>query len=140
MTGDDFIALAGNLAVNTGLGTHEARYRSAVSRAYYGAYHLASDFLMKLGTRIPRSADAHAHVYRLLWTAEHFQARQAARLLTDLRRARNRADYDLSHPSFQDQDVAIETVEAAHEVRSLLQACGAEPLRSEIQARLAERQ
>ena len=138
MTGDDFIALAGNLAVNTGLGTHEARYRSAVSRAYYGAYHLASDFLMELGIRIPRSA--HAHVYRLLWTAEYSQARQAARLLTDLRRARNRADYDLSRPSFRDQDVAIETIEAAHEVRSFLQACRAEPLRSEIQARLAERQ
>ena len=39
MNGDDLITLAGNLVANQALGNSEARYRSSVSRAYYGAFH-----------------------------------------------------------------------------------------------------
>ena len=40
MTGDDFINLAGKLATSP----DEASLRTAVSRAYYGAFHLALAF------------------------------------------------------------------------------------------------
>ena len=47
MTGDDFIHLAGKLATSV----DEAALRSAVSRAYYGAFHLALQFLEDIERR-----------------------------------------------------------------------------------------
>ena len=45
MTGDELIALASHLIVNPAFKNEEARFRSATSRAYYGAFHLAVGFL-----------------------------------------------------------------------------------------------
>lgn len=44
MTGSDLIALASHLVANTAFGNAEARYRSAISRAYYGAFHLVAEY------------------------------------------------------------------------------------------------
>ena len=46
MTGDKFISLAGKVA--SGTQSDEATCRTAVSRAYYGAFHVAKDFLTSL--------------------------------------------------------------------------------------------
>jgi hypothetical protein len=54
MTGDDFIAFSGKLAANPAAG--EAGFRSASSRAYYGAFHLAMAFLAEIGTPVPANA------------------------------------------------------------------------------------
>jgi uncharacterized protein (UPF0332 family) len=47
MTGLDFIALAGKLAASPN--ADGATVRTAVSRAYYGAFHLTKAFLRDLG-------------------------------------------------------------------------------------------
>ena len=44
MNGDDFIQLAGKLATSA----DPASLRSAASRAYYGAFHLAGEFLVDM--------------------------------------------------------------------------------------------
>ena len=51
MTGDDFIILAGRLATSA----DEASLRSAVSRAYYGAFHLALRFLEDIERPVPKT-------------------------------------------------------------------------------------
>ena len=134
MTGDELIALAGNLAVNTGLGTDEARFRSAVSRAYYGAFHLSCALLSDFGITVRRNADGHSEVYRALWATQVREAQQVARLLSSLRSERNRADYDLLDPEFRKRETATVNVEAAHEIRLLVEACRREPVRSAIRA------
>lgn len=47
MTGDDFIQFAGKIAVLPS--SDAAALRTAVSRAYYGAFHLAKELLRDLG-------------------------------------------------------------------------------------------
>jgi len=60
MDGSDFIALAGKLAAGPAAG--EATYRTAVSRAYYGAFHIARSFLAELGLQPVGNANVHALV------------------------------------------------------------------------------
>lgn len=60
MNPDDFVSLAGKLAANAN--ADEATYRTAVSRAYYGAFHLAAAFLAELGFVAPRTANVHVFV------------------------------------------------------------------------------
>lgn len=136
MTGADLILLAGKLAANPALGDSEARFRSAVSRAYYGAFHLARSFLMDLGSRVVKNATGHTEIYRTLWNSAHPDARRAARVLSTLRSQRNRADYDLDDARFRQQRTAIQAVEMADEVRGLLGHCRQEPALSEIRTAL----
>src|SRR5580704_1421606 len=95
MTGDDFIALASRLLLSN-IGDPEARYRSAVSRAYYGAYHLAIEFLSGIGFRVSGNSECHEEAYRALLNSGNLDAVTAARLLNDLRNSRNEADYRLT--------------------------------------------
>lgn len=137
MTGTEFIALASKLTANPALGDAEARFRSAASRAYYGAFHLARLFLLELGSHVVKNATGHTEAYRLLWSSRQPDAQTAARLLTTLRSERNRADYNLDDPRFREQRTAIQAVEMAHEVRKLLDRCRQEPALSEIRSRLS---
>ena len=127
MTGDDLIALAGSLAASTGLGGAEARYRSAVSRAYYGAYHLAVALLAECGASIRTSAYGHNDVYVCLWESGYDPARQAARHLSQLRTERNRADYRLDDYRFRVPANAMQAVEMAYDVKRCLEACRNDP-------------
>src|SRR5688572_33207692 len=113
MTPDDLIQLAGNLAVNPHFGAGEARFRSAVSRAYYGAYHLAANLLQDFQISVRRNHTGHNQVYRCLFECGHFRARIAAQLLDELRAERNAADYDLTKVKFADQRVAEDCVKKA---------------------------
>ena len=50
MTGEDFLPLAIRLAA----GRSEPEWRTAVSRAYYAAFHVARDLMENLGFTVPR--------------------------------------------------------------------------------------
>jgi hypothetical protein len=54
----DFVSLAARLAANT----TEADWRSAVSRAYYAAFHMARRLLTDLNFAIPRADRAHQYL------------------------------------------------------------------------------
>jgi uncharacterized protein (UPF0332 family) len=123
MTPDDLIQLAGNLAVNPRLGEGEARFRSAISRAYYGAYHLAAALLQELQIPVRRNQTGHQQVYRCLFGCGHPNAVLAAQLLDELRSERNGADYDLSDKRFAQQRLAEDCVKKAHEVRTAIEVC-----------------
>lgn len=55
----DFISLALRLSASN----NEADLRSAVSRAYYGAFHVARQFLLDVGLRWPRKEAYAAEIH-----------------------------------------------------------------------------
>jgi hypothetical protein len=123
MTPDDLIQLAGNLAVNPRLGEGEARFRSSISRAYYGAFHLAATLLREFQIGVRRNQTGHHQIYRCLIGCGHPTAVYAAQPLAELRSERNGADYDLSDKRYADQLLAADCVKMAHEVRAALEVC-----------------
>jgi uncharacterized protein (UPF0332 family) len=82
-------------------GPTEAEWRSAISRAYYAAFHTAREFLTRLRFRVPPGEQAHAYLWLRLSNTGDPKADVIARLLRDLRGRRNIADYDLGRPRSQ---------------------------------------
>jgi uncharacterized protein (UPF0332 family) len=97
MHGNDFLTLAARLAG----GSTEAEWRTAVSRAYYAAFHAARDALTDMGFAVPRADQAHQYLYHRLNNCGHPQLQQAGRELSTLRWMRNQADYELTRPHSQ---------------------------------------
>jgi uncharacterized protein (UPF0332 family) len=121
MDGTAFIALAGKLAAVPA--ADEANYRTAVGRAYFGAFHLARTFLVELGFKPVANANIHAFVRHYLQGSNHADASLAAAQLADLQAARNRADYDLGDAHVGTRGFAMVNVERAHRVVSALEGC-----------------
>ena len=129
MTGDAFIQFAAELAARGSSpdpskhDSDEARFRSAVSRAYYGAFNLGVQFLEKLGFRAPSSGNKHFYVRVRLSQSGDEEVARAGGLLSDLQSERNDANYDLADPGVGTQQVAMTSVETAHEIRRALTGC-----------------
>jgi uncharacterized protein (UPF0332 family) len=121
MDATGFIALAGKLAAAPA--ADEATYRTAVSRAYYGAFHVARLFLVELGFRPVGNANVHAFVRHYLASSNDADACLAASQLADLQAARNRADYDLANADVGTRNFAMVIVELAHRVVSAIEKC-----------------
>jgi uncharacterized protein (UPF0332 family) len=122
----DFLTLASRLPG----GTTEADWRTAISRAYYAAFHVARELLSDLRFTVPRADRAHQYlVYRLSNSGEP-AVEQAGRNLETLRRLRNRADYDDAPPVTQPQAAAA--VPLAEGVIRALDDARQEPARTQI--------
>lgn len=94
MNGRDFLDTARYLAAR---GT-EADCRSAVSRAYYAAFHAARDLLTALRFQVPRADRAHNYLYVRLNNCGDAGVIHTAFLLNKLRGLRNQGDYDVRGP------------------------------------------
>lgn len=138
ITGHDFIGLAGRLAVLPG--ASEAAFRTAVSRAYYGTFHLARTFLEEIGFPVARNLNAHGYLQRQLLNSGHAEGKTAGQILRTLHRNRIVADYRGDDVRFLAPDFARRNVELAHEFNSILSLCRTDPTRSEIRAGIAEYQ
>ena len=90
----EFLTLARQLA----LASNEAAWRSAVSRAYYAAFHVAKQLLEDLGFAVPRADRAHGHVWLRLSNCGDLEVQDTGTDLNELRSDRNMADYDLARP------------------------------------------
>lgn len=121
ITGDDYIALATRLSDRKDAG--EASYRSAVSRAYYGAFHLAGAFLSQLGFSIPRGSGAHGWIPQALIGSGQHDAAEAGRLLQDLHAERIVADYRWERRATGSQSDAKTSVQTALTIGTILAAC-----------------
>jgi len=86
----EFIAFAGQI-------TEQGRpaARSAVSRAYYGAFHLAIEVLHEFESGPSAAGVAHNFVSNILQNIGVETARVAGSLLANLRGDRVKADYRL---------------------------------------------
>jgi uncharacterized protein (UPF0332 family) len=125
----DYLALAMTLAA----GSTEAEGRSAVSRAYYAAFHVARELLLDLGFRVPQADRAHAYLWLRLANVGVSDVRVAGNRLNDLRRRRNWAAY-ASRPALTSTDAANE-VKSAEDIIQALDAAAAAPIRTQISAR-----
>ena len=99
-----------NVAVRLCLAGHEADWRSAASRAYFAAFHRARSLLTAMGFDVPRGDQAHGYLWRRLENGGAQPIGDAGSLLSELRKYRNRADYDLSSDfTIRDAKYAVES-------------------------------
>jgi hypothetical protein len=129
MEGIEFLQFAAFLAAQN---RDEVARRTAVSRAYYGAFHLAREFLEEVGVRVPANATGHGFILLRLENCGHADAREAGSLLSDIRSERNRADYDLSDRRFERIENVRAVIETASEIQRLLLTFRSEPTRTSI--------
>jgi uncharacterized protein (UPF0332 family) len=122
----DYLTVARALAG----GATEAEWRSASSRAYYAAFHVARVLLLGLGYCVPQADRAHGYLWLRLSNSGHADAIAAGRRLGDLRRERNRADYD-DRPIIT-QAVAGQSVLFAEEIIRALDVAAIDPVRTQI--------
>jgi uncharacterized protein (UPF0332 family) len=116
-----FLDLADDLAV----GDNEAAWRTAVSRAYYAAFHAARDFIRKCGFEPPFADRAHAYLIHRLMQSGDAQLDFVGRELSDLRSRRNEADYEIDTEFAQRR--ASNLVYRATDVVRILEDYAAEP-------------
>jgi uncharacterized protein (UPF0332 family) len=126
MDGRDFLEVARDLAS----GSREADWRSAVSRAYYAAFHVARLFMEEVGFTVPRADRAHAHIWLRLANSGDPQTSRAGNELKALREVRNLCDYDLRRGVVQ--AFAVAQVKQAEDLIRVLDAGRAEPTRTQI--------
>jgi uncharacterized protein (UPF0332 family) len=132
MTARDFLDLAGDLLAIT----KESAWRSAVSRAYYAAFHTARELLARMGFQVPRADHAHAYLWLRLSNCGDPTTESAGQLLRDLRRERNRADYELAQRWVW--ATARLLVQRCEDVIQTLEAAALEPIRSAIQTAMRD--
>lgn len=120
-----FLAQAQRLAAASA----EEDSRSATSRAYYAAFHVASSFMANLGFNVPNAERAHAYLWLRLQNAGEATIQRAGILLNDLRRERTRADYDLRRSFAQAR--ALAAVQDAATIIKVLNTV-VEPTRTQV--------
>lgn len=96
MNPEEFLVVADHLASQPS----EASKRSAISRAYYGVFHLARELIESCGVKVARSAEGHGVVLRCLQNCGMEKLARAGSMLDSLRSIRNKADYDLASTAF----------------------------------------
>ena len=92
-----FLTLAQQLVVQAG----EEDWRSAVSRAYYSAFHVVRVFMEGLGFTIPQADRAHGYLWLRLHNCGAPSMEQEGASLQSLRHHRNLAHYDLNRAYLQ---------------------------------------
>ncbi|NOX63893.1 MAG: DNA-binding protein [Chloroflexi bacterium] len=119
----DYLKLAKKL-LDAGHGSDvaEASYRSATSRAYYAAYHVASIFAQTEGYIPYGSGDDHQGVARYFREAAGNRYRlKIAAELDRMRKARNQADYATVFRRQSPKAMADLTVRSAARVIEILE-------------------
>ena len=104
-------------------------WRSAVSRAYYSAFHVAREFMEDLGFTVPQADRAHGYLWLRLQNCGEPSLVQLGRDLQELRRQRNFADYDLNRP-YRHSDAQREDLRAAGLI--LILDAVVEPTRTQV--------
>jgi uncharacterized protein (UPF0332 family) len=118
--GSPFIDFASKISQQASSGA--PGWRSAVSRAYYGAYHLARDFLVRQNWHCTMENEH-------LWVQRHFAncklplAKAVGQALANLHQSRKDADYELANAAAETQNNAIACVMRADAIRTQLQQC-----------------
>src|SRR5262245_21425031 len=108
----------------------EVDWRSAVSRAYYAAFHAARDLLRELGFQVPRAAIAHSYLVLRLSNCGDPDLQRAGSELQDLQRERNLADYDIHLTTGHAR--ALRQVQIARSLNLRLNAGRVDPVRTQI--------
>jgi uncharacterized protein (UPF0332 family) len=122
-----------DVAVQLRDGATEAEWRSATSRAYYAAFHVARQFLLSLGFAVPTSDRGHAHLWLRLSNAGDPDVEVAGNRLNNLNNLRGErisADYDGRRAV--SQRLASRHLQTAEQIVQALDAAAVEPTRTRI--------
>lgn len=116
----DFISLGIRLANSNS----EADRRTAMSRAYYGAFHVARRFLINCGICFSHketyAAEIHRKVQYCLSECGNIEALRASGHLRSLRDRRNEADYDLESSEFNTTASVLASVRVTTEIVDII--------------------
>jgi uncharacterized protein (UPF0332 family) len=138
MDATEFIQFSGTITK-----AGKAGARSSVSRAYYGAFHLALSLLDELGCQIPGNAGAHNLAPECLSCSSNADAKNAARLLSDLHADRIKVDYRPNDARIETVKFAEAAVLRAETIRTSLEAfkkaCSDTGVRAEWDAAVAQK-
>ncbi|HUY33665.1 MAG TPA: HEPN domain-containing protein [Pirellulales bacterium] len=115
----------------------EPHLRTAVSRAYYGAFHVARRFLQNCGVEVPRS-DVHDKLRWCLQQSGSQDLEIASRQLDALRAERNKADYDLNDARFKKASRARLQVKTARAIVASVDSSRAGPHYSLVRERVCD--
>src|SRR5580693_6784224 len=85
---------------------HPAGFRSAVSRAYYAAFHHIKEFIESAGVIISSGPESHADVWKHLAGIGDPEVEQIGNEIASLRSTRNDADYKLGDGRLEKMPVA----------------------------------
>jgi uncharacterized protein (UPF0332 family) len=112
----EFVLLANTLLANRA----EAAQRSAVSRAYYGAFNAAKVLIESCGFRFSNSSETHEKLPYCLDQSGDEELKVAKAKLKSLRSVRNDADYELDDRRFLQPAFAALQVQIAREILDAL--------------------
>lgn len=128
-----------SLAIRLSASPHEADLRSAVSRAYYGAFHIARGFIEDCGIRFSDKklygSDVHRKVRFCLRESGRYDVVRAGEKLGSLRDERNQADYDLKLRKFDPPTIALR-LKMTHEIVDAVERCRRDPAFEAIRDRM----
>lgn len=132
MNPDDFL----DLAIRLSNCHSEAERRTAVSRAYYGLFHLAHRLVSRCGISLPIN-EAHSKLCHCLTSGSaNVDAQAAGSKLNTLRESRRQADYDLDAAECNNPRWVQFPIGLAKQIADALSACSQEPgfgqMRTEI--------
>lgn len=126
MSCPEFVEVGGELIL-ANFSTPEARYRSAVGRAYYGAYHEACEFARSLGGTV--HGNNHdlviGELYRLARENNDGEIKKVAIALKSLHGSRKKADYHFTardRASFLDDRFSSTCVADGHSILRQIQS------------------
>jgi len=94
-------------------GTHPVEFRTAISRAYYAAFHSGLNLLKGMGFHIVKNEYAHNEVYKHFNNSGDKDLEIAASKINNLRTKRNHADYHLERTDVEFQKNAKTWVHSA---------------------------
>lgn len=110
----DYLVLAERLAEQA---TDEATQRTAISRAYYAAYHVAAEFVRAHG--LLRAAHSHRTVWGTLVANPNPDLSNVGMRGNWLKQTRMRADYRNPYPGDLDRQVREVMIESTRIVEAL---------------------
>jgi uncharacterized protein (UPF0332 family) len=109
-----FRDLATQLVVSKG--ANAASFRTAISRAYYASFHVASQTIENLGFPPPKGANAHKQVAQLLQESGENELQSLGGMLGDLHTTRLLADYRLDRSDVETRRSGQSAVETCIQI------------------------
>lgn len=134
MEGKEFFELAQKLVHMRA----ESALRSAISRAYYAAYHCCTQLLREFGFQFSKDSSTHGKILAYLNNAGITEIEFAGKELNYLRRRRNHADYDLDSKEFQNHIDCQLDLARAQAIILQIGKYSREPLRTQLRNGLRE--
>ena len=121
----EFGILASRLAAGTDVMPVELR--TAVSRAYYAAFNVATIFLKKLGVKLPVGWEGHKMLAIALRYGGDEKLTSASHEMDELRGFRWAADYDMQDVRVEQQRIVRKLCARSKQIIKKLDECEADP-------------